>query len=77
MAARRDGLANAVCSICQEACEPGASDWDVTKCLHAFHQECLHRWVTHCAEEAVCSALPSFWIIPKHWPISMFRSTVA
>ena len=41
----------AICSICQESCEAGQA-WDVTPCKHAFHEECLRRWLTFCTKEA-------------------------
>ena len=40
-----------MCSICQETCETGQA-WDVTPCKHAFHEECLRRWLTFCTKEA-------------------------
>ena len=47
----RTASGGALCSICQETCEPKQS-WDVTPCGHAFHQECLRRWVAYRAKEA-------------------------
>jgi len=49
---RREPL-EALCSICQEMCVPGdVQRWDVTSCRHAFHEDCLRRWLTHCSREA-------------------------
>ena len=41
------------CSICREACSPTEADWHVTPCKHAFHEECLWRWVRQCAEDSL------------------------
>ena len=46
------------CSICQEACEQGQR-WDVTPCNHAFHEDCLRRWLTHCAKVAAEASVPT------------------
>ena len=47
-----------MCSICQDTCEPGQR-WDVTPCAHAFHEECLRQWLSHCSMEAAENDKPT------------------
>ena len=61
-AARRQqqhGSDPAVCSVCLEPCEPAESNWDLTACKHAFHVECLSRWVALRAEESAQAKVPT------------------
>ena len=69
--AARDEFSGTVCSVCQEECEAGQSDWNVTECRHVFHDACLLKWVTLCAADE--SRTPDCPDCRRPLPSSRFR----